>query len=61
MKSYNIGLDKIKEATIAIAKMEVGLKEEELKLQEASAKTDKLIAHLNVEQEKAKKKEEEVE
>jgi hypothetical protein len=46
-------LAKIKEASISIAHMEIGLKEEETQLKEASDKTEKLMADLAVEQKKA--------
>lgn len=59
--SYKIGLNKIQEATVSIASMEVGLKEEEVQLREASDKTDKLLVNLEKEKKKAKQKEEEVE
>lgn len=49
-------MEKIAEASIAIAKMEVSLKEEESKLKEASDKTDILIADIEKESKKAKTK-----
>lgn len=53
-RSYKIGLSKIQEATISIAKMEVGLKEEEAQLKEASDRTEKLLEDLEKESRKAK-------
>jgi hypothetical protein len=53
-KNYKIGLEKIAEAAISIAKMEVLLKDEELKLKDASDKTDLLIADIEKEAKKAK-------
>ena len=53
-RNFKIGLEKIAEASIAIAKMEVSLKEEETKLKEASDKTDLLIADIEKESKKAK-------
>ena len=53
-KSYKIGLSKIQEATVSIAKMEVGLKEEEGLLKEASEKTERLLEDLEKESKKAK-------
>lgn len=60
-KSYKIGLDKIQEASVAIAKMEVGLKDEEAQLKEASEKTERLLTDLEKESKKAKQKNDEVE
>jgi len=48
-KSYSIGLDKIRLATLDIQQMEVYLKEEENQLKDAQDKTDKLLATLDVE------------
>lgn len=53
-RSYKIGLAKIQEATISIAKMEVGLKEEEIQLKEATEKTERLLEDLEKESKKAK-------
>ena len=53
-KSYKIGLSKIQEATVSIGKMEIGLKEEEGLLKEASEKTDRLLEDLEKESKKAK-------
>lgn len=53
-RNFKIGLEKIAEASISIAKMEVSLKEEESKLKEASDKTDMLIADIEKESKKAK-------
>lgn len=52
-KQFAIGLEKIKDATISIQQMEVGLKEEENQLKEAQDRSDKLLADLSVEQKKA--------
>jgi len=60
-RSYKIGLGKIQEATVSIAKMEVGLKEEEAQLKEASEKTERLLEDLEKESKKAKQKNDEVE
>jgi hypothetical protein len=60
-KNFIIGLDKIKEATIAIQSMEVGLKEEENQLKEKQDQTDKILANLEIESRKASQKQEEVE
>ena len=60
-KSYKIGLEKISEATIAIAKMEIGLKDEESQLKEASDKTDIMLQDLEKESKKVKLKNDEVE
>ena len=60
-KSYKIGLSKIQEATVSIGKMEIGLKEEEGLLKEASEKTDRLLEDLEKESKKAKSKNDEVE
>jgi len=59
-RSYKIGLGKIQEATVSIGKMEVGLKEEEAQLKEASEKTDRLLEDLEKESKKANKKNDEV-
>lgn len=59
--SFKIGLNKIQEATVSIATMEVGLKEEENQLKEAADKTDKLLINLEKEKKKANQKAEEVE
>jgi len=59
--SYKIGLNKIHEATAAIAIMEVGLKEEEFQLREASEKTEKMVDTVTKEKKKANQKAEEVE
>jgi len=47
--SFKIGLNKIQEATVTIANMEVGLKEEENQLKEAAEKTEKLLLNLDKE------------
>lgn len=60
-KAFRTGLEKIAEATVSIAHMEVGLKEEENMLKEAQEKTDKLLANLEIESKKANQKNEEVE
>ncbi len=60
-RNFNIGLEKIAEASVAIAKMEVSLKDEETKLKEASDKTDLLIADIDKESKKAKIKNDQVE
>ena len=52
--SYKIGLSKIQEASVAISKMEAGLKEEEAQLKEASDKTERLLEDLEKESKKAK-------
>lgn len=53
-RSYKIGLSKIQEASVSIAKMEIGLKEEETQLKEASEKTERLLEDLEKESKKAK-------
>lgn len=60
-KSFTIGVEKINEAAVTIAAMEIVLKEEDIQLQEASAKTDLLVQDLNKEEKKAKVKQDEVE
>jgi len=60
-RNFKIGLDKIKEASVSIAKMEISLKDEETKLKEASDKTDLLIADIEKESKKAKIKNDQVE
>lgn len=47
--SFKIGLEKIEEATVQINKMEIVLKDEEVKLKEAQDKTAILLANLEVE------------
>jgi dynein heavy chain len=53
-------VDKINEAAITIAAMEIDLKAEDVLLQEASAKTETLLANLEVESKKANIKADEV-
>lgn len=60
-RNFKIGLEKIAEASVSIAKMEVSLKDEESKLKEASDKTDLLIADIEKESKKAKIKNDQVE
>lgn len=52
-KSFTIGVEKINEASITIAEMEIVLKEEDLILQEASRKTELLLVDLEKESKKA--------
>jgi len=59
--AFKLGLEKIQEATVSIAHMEVGLKEEEAQLREAQDKTEKLLQNLELESKKAQVKNEEVE
>lgn len=60
-KRYQIGLQKIKEAQVAIELMSVDLKAEEEKVRQASIKTEALLAELEKENKKAKAKQEDVE
>lgn len=60
-RNFKIGLEKIAEASVSIAKMEVSLKDEETKLKEASDKTDLLLADIDKESKKAKIKNDQVE
>lgn len=59
-ESFKIGLSKIQDATVTINLMEVSLKEEEVQLNEATEKTNALLANLDKEQKKAQQKGEEV-
>jgi dynein heavy chain, axonemal len=58
--NFKIGVKKINEASEAIAAMKVVLSEEEVKLKEASEKTEKMLKDLEVEQRAAEKIEAEV-
>ena len=60
-KNYKTGLGRIDEASIQIRDMEVGLKDEEIQLKEASDKTQTLLNDLEHESKKATLKGEEVE
>jgi dynein heavy chain len=59
-KNIRLGLDKLKEAAEGIAILKEELAKEEVKLGEAAKKTDKLLKELEVENQKAKKKADEV-
>lgn len=54
------GLEKLREASDGVEELKIDLKKEEVKLKEASEVTDKLLAQLEIENRKAKIKEDEV-
>lgn len=58
--NFKIGVNKINEASIAIADMKKVLSQEEIKLKDASDKTEKMLRDLEVEQKAAEKIEAEV-
>lgn len=58
--NFRIGVNKINEASIAIADMKKILSQEEVKLKEATEKTEKMLKDLEVEQRAAEKIEAEV-
>ena len=59
-KNIRLGLEKLQEAAQGIAVLKEELAKEEVKLGEAAKKTDKLLKELEVENQKAKKKADEV-
>ena len=59
-KNIRLGLEKLHEAAQGIAVLKEDLAKEEVKLGEAAKKTDKLLKELEVENQKAKKKADEV-
>jgi len=59
-RSVLLGLKKLKDAAIEIDKMKEEIAREEIKLKEASEKTEKLLGELQVESAKAEKKRKEV-
>mmetsp|Transcript_8591 Transcript_8591/g.9745 ORF Transcript_8591/g.9745 Transcript_8591/m.9745 type:complete len:2884 (-) Transcript_8591:1352-10003(-) len=59
-KNIRLGLEKLQEAAHGIAILKEELAKEEVKLGEAAKKTDKLLKELEVENQKAKKKADEV-
>lgn len=58
--NFKIGVNKINDASEAIAGMKIILSEEEVKLKDASEKTEKMLKDLEVEQRAAEKIEAEV-
>ena len=54
------GLEKLREASDGVEELKIDLKKEEVKLKEAAEVTDKLLAQLEIENRKAKIKEDEV-
>lgn len=59
-KNIRLGLEKLQEAAQGIAVLKEELAEEEVKLGESAKKTDKLLKELEIENQKAKKKADEV-
>jgi dynein heavy chain len=59
-KNIRLGLEKLNEAAKGVEELKEDLAKEEVKLAEAAKKTDKLLKELEVENQKAKKKADEV-
>jgi dynein heavy chain len=59
-KNIRNGLHKLKEAAAGIEELKIDLKKEEVKLKDAAEKTDKLLKELEIENQKAKVKGDEV-